>query len=350
MTSKIAPIKIGRKQIGEKKPCYIIAEIGSNFNGNINLAKKLIKKAKDAGADAAKFQSFQVEKIISKKGFLKKTTFQSKWKKSVWQVYKEAELPLEWIKSLSDYAKKCKIDFISAPYHIEAVNELIRHNSPAIKIGSGEITNLEFLKYIAKTKKPIFLATGASNHTEVTQAVKTILKLNKKLILMQATTQYPSPLKDANLKVIDTFKQQFKINVGYSDHTPGITAVLGSIVLGVCIIEKHFTLDKSSRGPDHAHSLNFDEFKDMVTKIREMEEVLGDVVKKIERSEKETRIVQRRGIWTNKKIKKGEIFTKSNLIVLRPNHGIAASEITKILGKKSKKDFDSDIAIMPKDY
>lgn len=336
---KIKSFKIGNRVIGERKQCYIIAEIGSNFNGNIKLAKKLIKAAKNAGADAAKFQSFQVGKILSRKGFEKKTTFQSHWKKSVWQVYKEAELPLEWIGELSKFAIKCKIDFLSAPYHIEAVDELIKYNSPAIKIGSGEITNLEFLKYIAKTKKPILLATGASTQKEVNVAIKTISKINTKIILMQSTTQYPSPIEDVNLRVIETFRNKHKVNVGYSDHTSGIISILGSIALGACSIEKHFTLDKSSNGPDHSHSLNANEFSEMVKKIREMEIVLGNHVKKVEKSEIDTRIIQRRGIWTIKKIKKGEKFSKDNIDVLRPNLGISASEFKKMLKRKAKRNY-----------
>ena len=341
MKVKINPIKIGHKWIGEKKPCYVIAEIGSNFNDDINLAKKLIKKAKDAGADAVKFQSFQVDKILSKRGFEKKVSFQSQWKKSVWQVYKEAELPLEWISKLSEFAKKCKIDFLSTPYHTEAVDELIRCKVPAIKIGSGEITNLGSLEYIAKTGKPILLATGASTQKEVDIAVKTISRLNKKLILMQATTQYPSPIEDANLLVIQTFKNRYKINVGYSDHTPGFTGVMGSIALGACTIEKHFTLDKSSSGPDHSHSLDPIEFAEMVKRIREMEIALGSHKKKIEKSETQTSVIQRRGIWTVKKIEKGEKFTRSNIDVLRPNLGIPASQFRKILKRKSKKNYSA---------
>ena len=180
---KIKTIKIKNKVIGENNPCYIIAEIGSNFNGDINVAKKLIKKAKEAGADAAKFQSFQTKKILSKKGFEKKVTFQSKWKNSVWNVYRDAELPIEWIKKLDEYAKKCKIQFLTAPYHIEAVDELVRHKIPIIKIGSGEITNIEFLKYVAKKKLPIFLATGASTLNDVNLAVKTIVnQKNNKIV------------------------------------------------------------------------------------------------------------------------------------------------------------------------
>ena len=348
---KIKPIKINNKLIGENKPCYIIAEIGSNFDGNINIAKRLIKKAKEAGADAAKFQSFQTEKILSKKGFEKKISFQSSWKKSVWDVYKDAELPLEWIKKLDIYAKKCKIQFLSAPYHKEAVDELIKINIPAIKIGSGEITNTEFLKYVAQKNKPILLATGASTLKEIEVAVKTILnKGNNKIILMQATTQYPSPIEDTNLKVLEHFRKKFKLNIGYSDHTPGYTAVLGSIAFGANVIEKHFTLDNESDGPDHPHSLDPIQFNVMVKKIKEMEIAIGHSNKIIEKSENETKIIQRRGIWTRKKIKKGEKFTNVNLDVLRPCIGISASYFSSILNKKAKKNYPAFTALKKNDF
>ena len=228
MTKKIKSLKINKRWIGENKPCYIIAEIGSNFNGDINLAKKLIKKAKDSGGDAAKFQSFKTEEILSKKGFERKVSFQSNWKKSVWNVYRDAELPIEWIENLNKFSKTCGIQFLSAPYHKDAVDELIRQNIPAIKIGSGEITNIKFLRYIGKTKKPIFLATGASTEKEIDLAVKTILKTgNNKIVLMQATTQYPSPIEDTNLRVITMLKNRYHLNVGYSDHTlPGDMKIL----------------------------------------------------------------------------------------------------------------------------
>ena len=347
---KIKPIKIKNKIIGKGKPCYIIAEIGSNFNGDINLAKKLIKKAKESGADAAKFQSFETEKILSKKGFEKKVSFQSKWKKSVWNVYKNAELPIEWIEKLEKYARKCKIQFLSAPYHIEAVDELVRNDAPAIKVGSGEITNTEFLKYIARKNLPIFLAAGASTLKDVNLAMKTILsEKNNKIVLMQATTQYPSPMKDTNLKVIQKFSKKFNVNVGYSDHTPGYTAILGSIALGACVIEKHFTLDTKSAGPDHPHSLNPKQFKEMVEKIREMEVALGSEEKNIEQSENHTKIIQRRGIWTTRHIKKGEKFSKENVDVLRPCIGLPASDFLKILNKKAKRNYEEFAALKKND-
>jgi len=346
----IKPIKIGNRQVGNNSKCYVIAEIGSNFNRNISTAKRLIKLAKDSGADAAKFQSFVPEKIISSRGFEKKLAFQTKWKKSVWEVYEEAQLPLSWHEELNQYAKSIGIDFMSSPYYYEAVDLLVKLRVPAIKIGSGEITNLEFLRYIGKTMRPILLATGASTMNEVEEAVRVIRSTgNKKIILMQAITQYPSPIEDANLKVLKTFREKFKINVGYSDHSPGSLIVLASILLGACVVEKHFTANKKMNGPDHPHSLDPKEFSQMVQKIRTLEIALGNGIKKVEKSEKETRIIQRRGIWTIKKISKGEKFTKSNIDVLRPTLGISATKYELVIGKTAKRNFESYEPIREKD-
>ena len=338
----IKSIKIGSRYLSTNSSCYIIAEIGSNFNGSISNAKKLIKLAKNSGADAVKFQSFVSEKIISRNGFKKKLAFQAKWKKSVWDVYNEAQLPLSWHEELSKYSKIVGIDFLSTPYYCEAVDKLVKLKVPAIKIGSGEITNLEFLKYVSETMKPILLATGASTMKEVEEAVRVIKSTgNKKIILMQAITQYPSPITDANLKVMKTFRKKFRLNIGYSDHSPGSLVLLASVAMGACVIEKHFTANTKLRGPDHVHSLNPTDFKQMVQDIRLLESAFGDGIKKIEKSERETRIIQRRGIWTIKKISKGEQFSKSNIDVLRPNMGISASKYGLIIGKKAKRNFKS---------
>ncbi|EIJ66902.1 NeuB family protein [Candidatus Nitrosopumilus salaria BD31] len=346
----IKAIKIRKRKIGEKRPCYIIAEIGSNFDGSFLKAKKMIKLAKDAGADAAKFQSFTTEQILSKKGFEKKTTFQSKWKKPIWEVYKNAEFPLLWHEKLNEYAKKIGIDFLSTPYNYDAVKLLKKINIPAIKIGSGDITDTEFLKVVAKTKKPIFLATGASTMKEVKEAVKIIKSSgNNKIILMQSITQYPSPIEEANLEVLNTFKDEFKLNVGYSDHSPGSLIILASVALGACVIEKHFTDNVKINGPDHPHSMNPKEFAKMVKEIRLIESAKGDGIKKVEKSEKETRIIQRRSVFTIKKIRKNEKFTRDNIMTLRPFIGLPASEFGEILNKKAKRDLDEYVAISLKD-
>ncbi len=337
---KIKSIKIGDKTIGEGYDSYIIAEIGSNFNGRLSTAKKLIRLAKESGADAAKFQSFLTEKLLSKKGFEKKLAFQSKWKKSTWDIYKEAELPRKWNKQLSEYAKKIGIHFFASPWDFDAVDILDELDIPAFKIGSGDITYHKILKYIASKKKPILLATGGSNLKEVTDAINVIKSTgNNKIILMHSVMQYPSPIDEANLNAMVLLRNKFRMNVGYSDHSLGSLVVLGSISLGAKVIEKHFTLNPKSIGPDHPHSLNPLSFKNMVTKIHFLEKAMGDGIKKSAKSERETIIIQRRGVWTTKKILKGEKFTEENIKALRPVVGISASKYDVLIGKSSKKNY-----------
>lgn len=344
-------IKIGKKILGQNNPSYIIAEIGSNFDGSLKKAKKLIDLAKDSGADCAKFQSFITHKLISKKEFDNTISFQSKWKKPVWKIYQDAEFPRDWHKKLAIYAKKRKIDFMSTPYDFEAVDLLDSIGTPAFKIGSGDITYLEFLKYIAKKNKPILLPTGASTISEIRQAIDTIKSTkNHKIILMQSVTQYPSPLEDANIRAMVTLGNQFNFNFGYSDHAPGIIVPLASVALGASVIEKHFTDNKQNSGPDHPHSLNPVEFKEMVKCIRQVEKALGTGIKKVEKSEKQTRIIQRRSVFTIKEIQKGEKFTINNTACLRPCIGLPASEFKKIIHKRAKKTLKPFSAIKNSDF
>lgn len=348
--NKIKPLKIGKKTIGNNR-CYIVAEIGSNFNGDLKTAKSLIKSAKKAGADAAKFQSFKTEMLLSKKGFDDKFAFQSKWKKSVWDVYRDAELPRKWHKILNSYAKSIGIDFFTSPWDFEAVDLLKKLKVPAIKVGSGDITYHKILRKIAKLNKPVILGTGASSMEEISKAVSVIKSAgNKKIILLQSITQYPSPIQEANLQVLHEMQKKFNLHVGYSDHSPGLLVPLSSVALGASLIEKHFTMDPNADGPDHPHSLDPIEFTKMVSQIRMLEKAMGNGIKKVEKSEKQTRIIQRRGIWTTKKILKGEKFDASNIAALRPVNGISASEFEKIINKIAKKDFNDYVALKLSDF
>jgi len=334
------PVRIGKKIVGEGYDTYVIAEIGSNFDGKLSKAKKLIKLAKESGADAAKFQSFITEELLSKKGFEDKSSFQARWRKPVWQTYKDAELPRKWHRELNDYSKKIGIHFFTSPWDFEAVDLLSDLNVPAYKIGSGDLTFHKLLKYIAKKQKPILLAIGASTLSEINDAIKTIKKTgNHKLILLQSIVQYPSPIDEANISVLQTLRKKFKLNVGYSDHSLGSLVALASVALGACVIEKHFTINPKSQGPDHLHSLDPISFKKLVNDIRKLEVAMGDGVKKPSKSEKETRILQRRSVWTITEIKKGEPFTDNNIKALRPATGISASNVNKITGKKSQRNF-----------
>jgi N-acetylneuraminate synthase len=337
--------------VGKDQPCYIIAEIGSNFDGDFKKAKRLIRLAKNAGADCAKFQSFVTKKLLSKTGFNKKSTFQKNWKKSVWQVYEDAEFPIEWHKQLAKYAKKIKIDFMSTPYDYDAVDLLDEIGVSAYKIGSGDITFLDFLKYISKKGKPILLPTGASTIQEIKKAILAIKSTNNnKIIVLQSVTQYPSPIEEANILAMVSLRKKFGFNVGYSDHSPGTVIPIASVAHGACVIEKHFTDNNNNEGPDHPHSLNPQEFSLMVKSIRDVEKALGNGVKKIEKSEKNTRIIQRRSIFTVKTIQKGEKFSKQNIKCLRPATGIDASKYSSVLNKKATRKLKPFIAIKTSDF
>ena len=332
-------LRIGNKLVGKNHPCYIIAEIGSNFDGSLTKAKRLIKLAKESGADCAKFQSFITKELLSPTEFKNKVTFQAKWKKPVWSTYDDAELPRKWHGDLARYAKSIGIHFMSTPYDYAAVDLLEENKTPAFKIGSGDITYLEFLKYIARKRKTILLPTGASTIAEIRKAINVIKNEgNNNIILLQSVTQYPSPMDESNIKAMITLKKKFNYNIGYSDHSRGILVPIASVALGACVIEKHFTDNPKKAGPDHPHSLDPSDFTDMVKKIRDLEKALGDGIKKVENSEKHTRIIQRRSVYTLKKIKKGEKFSHNNIKCLRPAIGISASKFESILKKHAKRD------------
>lgn len=330
--------RIGTRLLGKNHPTFIIAEIGSNFDGSIENAKKLINLVIDSGADCVKFQSFIAEKIICAAHFEKKMDFQSNWKKSVFEVYKEAEFPRKWHKKLFEYCNKKGIIFLSAPYDLEAVDLLDELGVVAFKIGSGEVTNLEFLEYVAMKKKPIMLATGSCTLLEVKEAVRAIRKTgNKDLALLQCTTNYPASFENANLLGMKTLEREFKLLVGYSDHCPGDVLPIASVALGGRIIEKHFTSDRLGHGPDHNFAMDPESFSSMVKKIRDLEKAFGDGKIKVESSEKITKILQRRSIFASEDIEKGEQFSRKNLVVLRPEKGLPPKYLPKLLGKKAKR-------------
>lgn len=337
--------------VGLNYPTYIIAEVGSNFDGSLSRAKKLADLAKKLGADCYKIQNFVASKIVSEHGFANlKISFQAKWPKSVTEVYKSAEFPRKWLPELSDYCEKIGIDFMSAPYDKEAVDALEKINVRAYKIGSGEIDNLPFLSYVAKTKKPIILSSGSATLAEIKRAVKTIeLSGNKKIIILQCISNYPSPMAHANLRVLETLRETFPYPVGYSDHTigpsgggddplNGITVPLASVAMGARVIEKHYTDDRRRNGPDHSFAIEPKEFEVMIKGIRAVESALGNKLKKVTPAEKETYIIQRRGIYARRDIEKGEGFTEEALEFLRPALGLRPCRIVDLVGKKARRD------------
>lgn len=341
-------MKIDNKIINQDSKTYFIADIAANHDGDIERAKDLIYLAAEAGCDAAKFQHFKAETIVSKYGFdsLKgNMAHQKTWEKSVFQVYKEASVDLNWTETLVKTCKKAKISFFTTPYSLSVI-DYIDSYVPAFKIGSGDITWLEIIKKVASKKKPYILATGASDIAEVDIAVSVALKENKDFCLMQCNTNYTASLENfryINLNVLKTFRNNYpEIILGLSDHTPGHSTVLGAVTLGARMIEKHFTDDNNREGPDHLFSMNPKTWKEMVNRTRELELALGGTIKKVEDNEKDSKIVQRRSIRIKKDISEGDLIKYEDLEVLRPcpQDAINPSEITKIIGKKLNKNLN----------
>jgi sialic acid synthase SpsE len=339
-------VKIGSHRIGLNHPTYFIADIAANHDGNLERARLLIRLAKEAGADAAKFQNFQAAKIVSDLGFKSlggQQSHQAKWKQSVFEVYKGASVPFEWTPTLKEECDKVHIDYFSSPYDFEAT-DMLDPFVPAHKIGSGEIDWLEALEYIAGKGKPVLLATGASTMGEVQRAVDTILAINKQLILMQCNTNYTASLENfkfINLNVLKSYALLFPdVVLGLSDHTHGHSTVLGAVTLGARAIEKHFTDDNDRQGPDHAFAMNPDGWAKMVEATRELEKALGSTEKRVQENEKETVIIQRRCLRAARDIKAGETIAREMIEPLRPATpgAILPDQIPNVVGAKALVD------------
>jgi len=337
-------IKIKNKKISKLSKPFFIADIAANHDGSLSRAKKLIKLAAEAGADAAKFQHFQAHTIVSDLGFKKlgkQKSHQANWKKSVFDTYKDASLDLSWTEELKNECEKNNIIFFTSPYSLELV-EYINKFVPAFKIGSGDITWLEIIELIAKKKKPVLLATGASSLSDVKIAVDTIKKFNRKIILMQCNTNYTASLnnfKYLNLNVLKTYQKLYpEIILGLSDHTPGYASVIAAISLGAVVIEKHFTDDNSRIGPDHKFSMTPKVWEEMVIESNRAKLSFGDGVKRIEKNEEVTSILQRRSIRFKKNILKSEKINLENIEFLRPcpKDAYPANRVNKIIGKRLK--------------
>jgi len=335
-------MQIGKKIIGINKPTYFVADIAANHDGDLSKAKELIHLAAEAGADAAKFQHFSAETIVSDKGFKdlgSQKSHQSKWKKSVFETYKDASIDLSWTVELKNTCDKAGIAFFSSPYSIELVDHLDNY-VPAYKIGSGDITWLEIIKHVAKKGKPYMIATGASSITDVERVINEVKNINNKIVIMQCNTNYTAShenFKYININVLKLYKKNFpELILGLSDHTPGHTTVLGAVTLGARVIEKHFTDDNERDGPDHKFSMNPTTWKLMVESTRELEISLGNEIKKVEENEDDTVVLQRRSIRAKKRLIKGHVIKKEDLICLRPcpKDALTPIFINNLVGKK----------------
>ncbi len=335
-------IKIGTNWVGENHPTYFIADIAANHDGDLERARLLIQLAKDAGANAAKFQNFQASKIVSDLGFKSlggQQSHQANWKKSVFEVYQGASVPFEWTPVLKEECNKVGIEYFSSPYDFEAVDMLDEY-VPAYKIGSGEVDWIEALERMAHKGKPVLLATGAANIGEVQRAVHAILAINKNLVLMQCNTNYTASLenfKHIHLNVLKTYALMFpNVVLGLSDHTPGHATVLGAVALGARVIEKHFTDDTNREGPDHRFAMDPRTWAEMVENTRRLEKALGSADKFVAGNEEDTHIIQRRCLRAARDLKAGEKLTRAMIDVLRPATpgAILPDQIKRVVGLK----------------
>ncbi|VEN74492.1 N,N'-diacetyllegionaminic acid synthase [Candidatus Desulfarcum epimagneticum] len=328
------------------KKVFIIAEAGVNHNGVLGQAYQLIDAAKDAGADAVKFQTFKAENIVSahaeKADYQKKKTATSE---SQLEMIQKLELRPGDHENLIQYCLKKEILFLSSPFDPESIDFLNALGLNIFKIPSGEITNLPYLRKIGRFNKKIILSTGMSCLGEIESAMNILTDSGTdrdKITLLHCNTEYPTPFEDVNLNAMRTMGNAFKLPVGYSDHTPGIEAPIAAVAMGASVIEKHFTLDKNMEGPDHEASLEPDELKTMIAAIRNIEIALGNGIKTPSKSELKNIDIVRKSIVANREIKKGEHFTEGNIVVKRPGGGISPMRWDEIVGSKARISYDKD--------
>jgi N-acetylneuraminate synthase len=337
-------ITIANKLISNNKKTFIVAEAGVNHNGDMNIAKKMIDVAVESGVDAVKFQTFKADKLIlkdiEKAPYQKVTTSQSE---SQYEMLKRLEVTKEQTTELMDYCHKKNIIFLSTPFEKTSLDELDELGVSAFKIAATDLTNIQFLRQVAKKEKPIILSAGMCYMEEVEKALESIYPYNKDVILLQCTANYPIQNTEANINVVRTLKEKFDMIVGYSDHSQGVGASPYAVAVGAKVIEKHFTLDKNMEGPDHKASVTPDELKQLVSDIRRVEQYLGNGIKMPSCSEQMTRKSLQKCLVASKPINKGEIFSDDNIVAKRTNgEGISALYYDDLIGNISKRNFEID--------
>jgi sialic acid synthase SpsE len=351
-------IQIGTCVIAADKPTYFIADIAANHDGDLARAKELIWRAKQAGADCAKFQHFLADKIVSAVGFSSmyaQLGHQASWKRSVTETYDHYHTRRDWTQQLVETCRDADIEFMTTPYDFDAI-DMFAGIVSAYKIGSGDITFHPAIDRIARIGKPVLLATGAATLAEVGRVVDLILRNNPALCLMQCNTNYSGSVENfryVNLNVLKAYATRWPgMVLGFSDHTPGHSAVLGAIALGARVVEKHFTDDNSRDGPDHKFALNPKTWHSMVEASRELEAALGDGVKRIENNETETFIVQRRALRVRYRLPAGTILEEAHLEALRPcpQGAVSPDFLSDILGRKLKVDKDAGREVLWTDF
>ena len=337
-------LRIGRRTVGEGRPVYVIAEAGSNHNRSLRTAKRLIDVAAKAGADAVKFQTFSAETLYSKRTpkmrYLKKITAVSQ---SVFDILKGLELPRKWHPDLAAQCRKRGVDFLSTPFDEAAVDQLAAVGVPALKIASFEITHLPLIRHAARRGRPMILSTGMADLEDIRLAVKTCRAAgNSKILLMHCAIGYPPRAEDINLRAMVTVREEFGLPVGYSDHSRGHNAAVAAVALGACCIEKHFTLSRQMKGPDHGYALEPDEMAEMVGAVRETSAALGSSVKRCTPAEREMHRLGRRSLVAAREIPRGRRVTRADVAVKRPGFGIHPKDITRLVGSVATRRIAED--------
>lgn len=342
----MSAFKLGDRLIGSDQPTYFIADIAANHDGDLSRALELMTLAKEAGADCAKFQHFQAAHIVSDYGFRSlggQQSHQASWSKSVFEVYEDAAVDWDWTAKLAAHAKAIDIEFMSAPYDLDAVSHLNPYMS-AFKVGSGDINWLEELKFIANIGKPVLIAAGAASLDDVQRAMDLLTAAGVPIVLMQCNTNYTGSIENiqyVNLRVLSQFASLYpNVTLGLSDHTPGHVTVLGAVTLGARVVEKHFTDDTLRVGPDHGFSLDPTSWRAMVNDTRMLEAALGTGIKQVEPNEEQTVVLQRRCVRASHALAAGTVITEADIEVLRPApaEAIAAHEFSKVLGTTLNRD------------
>lgn len=339
-------LKIAGRPIGEGAPVYFIADIGANHDGDLERAKLLIRMAKEAGADAAKFQNFTAARIVSDEGFRalgSQLSHQASWKKSVFEVYQDASVPHDWTPTLKEECDRVGIDYFSSAYDVDAV-DMLDPFVPAYKIGSGDIDWTEMLLHTARKGKPVLIATGAASIAEVELAIETLESVTNEIVLMQCNTNYTASRANfdhIHLRVLHTFRAMFPgMVLGLSDHTHGHATVLGAVALGATVVEKHFTDDNEREGPDHKFAMNPETWSEMVGRTRELERALGSTRKFVAENEKDTALLQRRCMRASTDISAGQAINRDMVDMLRPAtvDSIRPPEIDRVVGTTAAVD------------
>lgn len=342
-------IRVGNKEIGDGRPCYIIAEIGTNHNGSVQIARQLIKRAVECGADAVKFQKRDIQSLYQK-NYLSKPNLSQRPLQYLMSIHNEIELSEDDYKLILEYCQEYSIQFLCTPFDKESVNFLEKLKVPAFKIGSPDMTNFDLLEYVCSKKKPLLISTGMSTIEEIEKTVKLLRKHNADFVLLHCNSNYPAPFHDINLSFMNTLKKKFNVLVGYSGHEYGIAVSSAAVALGACVVERHFTLDRTMIGPDHAASLEPVGFQKLIRDIRFIEEAMGSGKKYINQGEYMNRQVLGKSLVTACEIKKGEIIKRLMITAKSPGTGVSPQRIEELIGKQSKRHINKDEQFLKEDF